>query len=99
MVMQRLVSEVMTSPLFTVQANTPLQEAVALLNQHHISAWSVVGAKGELLGEPSEPEPVVREGGVEAGPKVLLLDRDRYLKKPHHGDNEAHQALGYFAEV
>ena len=98
MVMQRLVSEVMTSPLFTVQADTPLQEAVALLNQHHISALPVVGAKGELLGELSEQDLMVRESGFEAGPYVLLLDSVIYLKNPLQWDKEVHQVLGNFVE-
>lgn len=94
MVMQRLVSEVMTSPLFTVQLITPLQEAVALLNQHHISALPVIDAKGALLGELSEQDLMVRESGFDAGPYVLLLDSVIYLKNPLQWDKEVHQVLG-----
>jgi len=94
MVMQRLVSEVMTSPLFTVQLTTPLQEAVALLSQHHISALPVIDAKGALLGELSEQDLMVRESGFDAGPYVLLLDSVIYLKNPLQWDKEVHQVLG-----
>ena len=88
MVMQRLVSEVMTSPLFTVELATPLQEAVALLNLHHISALPVIDAKGALLGELSEQDLMVRESGFDAGPYVI------YLKNPLQWDKDVHQVLG-----
>jgi CBS domain-containing protein len=94
MLMQRSVSEVMTSPLVTVQPDTPLQEAVALLNQHHISALPVIDGKGVLIGELSEQNLMVRESGFDAGPYVLLLDSVIYLKNPLQWDKEVHQVLG-----
>ena len=42
MVVQRLVSEVMTQPVISVTPQTPLQEAVKLLSEHHISGLPVV---------------------------------------------------------
>ena len=38
MVVQRLVSEVMTQPVISVTPQTPLQEAVKLLSEHTTSA-------------------------------------------------------------
>ena len=40
MVVQRLVSEVMTQPVISVTPQTPLQEAVKLLSEHHISGFA-----------------------------------------------------------
>ena len=50
MVVQRLVSEVMTQPVISVTPQTLLQEAVKLLSDHHISGLPVVDG-GKLVGE------------------------------------------------
>ena len=55
MVVQRLVSEVMTRPVISVTPQTPLQEAVKLLSEHHISGLPVVDG-GKLVGELSEQQ-------------------------------------------
>tara|TARA_Y100000991_G_C21881132_1_gene309441 strand:- start:292 stop:759 length:468 start_codon:yes stop_codon:yes gene_type:complete len=93
MVVQRLVSEVMTRPVISVTPQTPLQDAVKLLSEHHISGLPVVDG-GKLVGELSEQQLMARETGFEAGPYVMLLDSVIYLKNPLQWDKEVHQVLG-----
>jgi CBS domain-containing protein len=94
MVVQRPVAEVMTKPLISVVASTPLHEAVQLLSGNHISALPVQDAAGALIGELTEQDLMVRETGFETGPYVLLLDSVIYLKNPLQWDKEVHQVLG-----
>ena len=50
MVVERRVSEVMTTPVSSVTSETPLQKAVQLMSDHHISGLPVVDGNGALLG-------------------------------------------------
>lgn len=84
----------MTSPVRSVSRDTPLQEAVQLLSDHHISGLAVLDDQGRLLGELSEQDLMVRESGIQPGPYVLLLDAVIYLRNPLHWDKEVHQVLG-----
>ena len=94
MVVDRRVADVMSAPVRTVQASTPLQEAVQQLSEHHISALAVVDESGALVGELTEQDLMVREGGFDAGPYVLLLDSVIYLRNPLQWDKQVHQVLG-----
>ena len=94
MVVDRRVSEVMTAPVRSVRADTPLQEAVQQLSDHHISALAVVDEAGALVGELTEQDLMVRESGFDAGPYVLLLDSVIYLRNPLQWDKQVHQVLG-----
>ena len=94
MVVERRVSEVMTTPVRSVSTTTPLQEAVQLMSEHHISGLPVVDASGALVGELTEQDLMVREGGFDAGPYVLLLDSVIYLRNPLQWDKQVHQVLG-----
>jgi len=94
MVVDRRVSEVMTAPVRSVRADTPLQEAVQQLSDHHISALAVVDENGVLVGELTEQDLMVRESGFDAGPYVLLLDSVIYLRNPLQWDKQVHQVLG-----
>ena len=94
MVLQLSVSDVMTQPLLSVTPETPLQEAVQLINDHHVSGLPVVDARGSLIGELSEQDLMVRESGVDAGPYVMLLDSVIYLRNPLNWDRQVHQVLG-----
>lgn len=94
MVVERPVSEVMTSPVFSVRPETPLQEAVTLLSSHHISGLPVVDADGALVGELSEKDLMVRESGFDAGPYVMFLDAVIYLRNPLEWNRQVHQVLG-----
>jgi CBS domain-containing protein len=84
----------MSTPVLSVSAETPLQEAVKLLSEKHISGLPVVDAAGSLVGELSEKDLMVRESGFDAGPYVLLLDAVIYLRNPLQWDKQVHQVLG-----
>ena len=94
MVVERPVAEVMSSPVIQVGRDTPLQEAVKLMSEHHISGLPVVGEQGELVGELTEKDLMVRESGFDAGPYVMLLDAVIYLRNPLAWDKQVHQVLG-----
>jgi CBS domain-containing protein len=94
MVVDRRVADVMTAPVRSVLVSTPLQEAVQQLSEHHISALAVVDGAGALVGELTEQDLMVREGGFDAGPYVLLLDSVIYLRNPLQWDKQVHQVLG-----
>jgi len=93
-VVQQPVSAVMTAPVLSVSLSTPLQEAVKLMIEHHISGLPVVDAGGVLAGELTEQDLMVRDSGFEAGPYVMLLDAVIYLRNPLSWDKEVHQVLG-----
>lgn len=84
----------MTAPVFSVSADSPLQEAVQLMSAHHVSGLAVVDAAGALVGELTEQDLMVRESGFDAGPYVLLLDSVIYLRNPLQWDKQVHQVLG-----
>ena len=94
MVVDRRVADVMSAPVRTVLATTPLQEAVQLMSEHHVSGLAVVDAAGVLVGELTEQDLMVRESGFDAGPYVLLLDSVIYLRNPLQWDKQVHQVLG-----
>jgi CBS domain-containing protein len=93
-VVQQLVSAVMSAPVLSVAAGSPLQEAVQLISDHHISGLPGVDASGALVGELSEQDLMVRESGFQPGPYVMLLDAAIYLRNPLNWDKEVHQVLG-----
>ena len=91
---QQPVSAVMSTPVFSVMPATPLQEAVLLMSEHHVSGLAVVDTAGALVGELTEQDLMVRESGFDAGPYVMLLDAVIYLRNPLNWDKEVHQVLG-----
>ncbi|MEB3202374.1 MAG: CBS domain-containing protein [Synechococcus sp.] len=84
----------MSAPVLSVGADSPLQEAVQLMSEHHISGLPVLDAAGALVGELTEQDLMVRESGFDAGPYVMLLDAVIYLRNPLSWDKEVHQVLG-----
>ena len=94
MVLQLTVADVMTQPVLNITPETPLQQAVQLISDHHISGLPVVDEAGVLIGELSEQDLMVRESGVDAGPYVMLLDSVIYLRNPLNWDKQVHQVLG-----
>jgi CBS domain-containing protein len=94
MVVERSVAEVMSTPVLSVTTATPLQDAVKLMSDHHISGLPVLDADGALVGELSEQDLMVRESGFDAGPYVMLLDAVIYLRNPLDWDRQVHQVLG-----
>ncbi len=91
---QQPVSAVMTSPVLRVSESSPLQDAVQLMSEHHVSGLAVVDGSGALVGELTEQDLMVRESGFDAGPYVMLLDAVIYLRNPLNWDKEVHQVLG-----
>ena len=94
MVVERRVSEVMSTPVCCVSPESPLQEAVQLLSERMISGLAVVDGSGALVGELTEQDLMVRESGFQPGPYVMLLDAVIYLRNPLNWDKEVHQVLG-----
>ena len=94
MVLQLTVADVMTQPVLTVTPDTPLQQAVQMISDHHVSGLPVVNGEGRLIGELTEQDLMVRESGVDAGPYVMLLDSVIYLRNPLNWDRQVHQVLG-----
>ncbi|MFM9111435.1 MAG: CBS domain-containing protein [Prochlorococcaceae cyanobacterium] len=84
----------MTSPVLSVLTSSPLQDAVKLMSDHHVSGLAVVDEGGELVGELTEQDLMVREGGFNAGPYLMLLDAVIYLRNPLAWDRQVHQVLG-----
>jgi len=84
----------MSAPVLSVTGDTPLQKAVQLMSEHHISGLPVVDERGVLVGELTEKDLMVRESGFQPGPYVLLLDAVIYLRNPLNWDKEVHQVLG-----
>ena len=93
-VVQQPVSAVMSTPVLSVASDSPLQDAVKLMSEHHISGLPVVDGSGVLVGELSDQDLMVRESGFDAGPYVLLLDAVIYLRNPLNWNKEVHQVLG-----
>ena len=94
MVVERTVADVMSKPVLSVQRDTPLQDAVKLMSENHVSGLAVVDAEGGLVGELTETDLMVRESGFDAGPYVMLLDAVIYLRNPLEWDRQVHQVLG-----
>ena len=88
------VAAAMTSPVLSVTPETPLQQAVQLLSEHHISGLPVLDGAGALVGELTEQNLMVKESGFDAGPYVMLLDAVIYLRNPLDWDRQVHQVLG-----
>ncbi|MCP9927517.1 CBS domain-containing protein [Cyanobium sp. CH-040] len=84
----------MTAPVLSVTVDTPLQNAVKLMSDHHISGLPVVDESGALVGELTEQDLMVRESGFQPGPYVMLLDAVIYLRNPLSWEREVHQVLG-----
>jgi len=58
------VSEIMTTPVITVSADTPVGEIAAVLRENRISAVPVLDATGGVVGLVSEHDLLARAGEV-----------------------------------
>ena len=94
MLLQQTVGEIMSAPVLSVTPSTTLREAVRLLSEHHISGLPVVDDGGQLIGELTEQDLMVRESGFDAGPYIMFLDSIIYLRNPLQWDRQVHQVLG-----
>ena len=94
MIHSRLVQDVMTTPVRFVNPETPLADTLHLLNQARIGGLAVCDHEGQLVGEISAKDLMVRESGIEPGPYIVLLDSVIYLRNPLRWEREVHQVLG-----
>ena len=92
--MTKTVADVMTSNPITVTPQTPLQEAIKLLAEKHISGLPVIDDSGKLVGVISETDLMWQESGVEAPPYIMILDSVIYLQNPARYEKEIHKVLG-----
>ena len=92
--MSKTVAEVMTADPFTVKPQTPLQEAIQLMAEKHISGLPVLDDAGVLVGVISQSDLMWQETGVETPPYVMILDSVIYLSNPKRYEKEIHKALG-----
>jgi CBS domain-containing protein len=61
------IEKLMTCPVVTVTAETPLKEVAALLTEHHISGVPVADGVGSVLGVVSEADILRKERGFAPG--------------------------------
>ena len=92
--MPATIADIMTHPVLTVSPETPLNEAVRLLAENHISGLPVVDADNKLVGVISESDLMWRETGVHSPAYIMLLDSVIYLENPAKYDRDLHKALG-----
>ncbi|YAI81324.1 MAG: CBS domain-containing protein [cyanobacterium endosymbiont of Rhopalodia sterrenbergii] len=92
--MTKIVADVMTPNPIMVTPQTPLQEAIKLLVEKHISGLPVVNDSGKLVGVISETDLMWRESGLEASPYIMILDSIIYLQNPARYEKEIHKVLG-----
>jgi len=92
--MSKTVADIMTPQPITVKPETPLQEAIKIMVENHISGMPVVNEAGKLVGVISESDLMWQETGVETPPYIMFLDSVIYLQNPARYDKEIHKALG-----
>jgi CBS domain-containing protein len=92
--MTKTIDQVMTANPITVRAETPLQEAIAILAEKHISGLPVVDKSGKLTGIISETDLMWQETGIEPPPYIMILDSVIYLQNPARYEKEIHKVLG-----
>lgn len=92
--MTKTIAQVMTANPITVKKTTPLQEAITILAENHISGLPVVDDNGKLTGILSETDLMWQETGVEPAPYIMILDSVIYLQNPARYEKEIHKALG-----
>jgi CBS domain-containing protein len=90
----KTVADVMTADPTTVEPQTPLQEAIKIMAEKHISGLPVVDRTGKLVGVISETDLMWKETGVEPPPYIMILDSVIYLQNPARYEKEIHKVLG-----
>ncbi len=94
MVQNQPIQAFMTTPVKFVRPDTALTDVIQMLNAAHISGLAVCDDQGQLVGEISTKDLMVRESGLEPGPYMVFLDSIIYLRNPLRWEREVHQALG-----
>jgi CBS domain-containing protein len=92
--MPKTVADVMSRDPIVVRAETPLNEAIQILAERHISGLPVVDDVGKLVGIISETDLMWQETGVTPPAYIMFLDSVIYLKNPATYERDLHKALG-----
>lgn len=88
------VTDVMTPNPISVTSTTPLNTAVKLIADHHISGMPVIDGDHQLVGVISESDLMWQETGANPPPYIMVLDSVIYLENPATFEKELHKALG-----
>jgi CBS domain-containing protein len=78
-----LVKDVMTSSTVTVRIDTPIKEALALLDEHAITALPVIGAGDHVVGVVSEADLIRDRIQPDYGQHVAFAPAERREPPPH----------------
>ncbi|MEH1873281.1 CBS domain-containing protein [Nostoc sp.] len=92
--MPKSVADVMSRDPIVVRVETPLNEAIQILAERHISGLPVVDDVGKLVGIISETDLMWQETGVTPPAYIMFLDSVIYLKNPATYERDLHKALG-----
>ncbi|MCC5607280.1 CBS domain-containing protein [Nostoc sp. CHAB 5834] len=92
--MPKTVADVMSRDPIVVRVETPLNEAIQILAERHISGLPVVDDVGKLVGIISETDLMWQETGVTPPAYIMFLDSVIYLKNPATYERDLHKALG-----
>lgn len=92
--MIKTVAEAMSHSPVVAKPEMPLEEAIRILADRHISGLPVVDEQGKLLGVISETDLMWRETGVTSPAYIMLLDSVIYLENPAKYNQELHKVLG-----
>lgn len=88
------VSELMTTDVITLHAETTVEEAIALLGEHRISGAPVVDGEGRLVGLLDDSDLIVADARLHAPTVVEILGA--YFPLPgerHRFDEDVRHAL------
>ena len=92
--MPKTVADVMSRDLIVVRPETPLQEAIQILAEKHISGLPVVDQADSLVGVISETDLMWQATGATPPAYIMLLDSVIYLQNPATYERDLHKALG-----
>lgn len=92
--MPKTVADVMSRDVITVRPETPLNEAIHILADRHITGMPVVDDTGKLVGVISETDLMLQETGVDPPAYIMFLDSVIYLQNPGTYEKALHKALG-----
>lgn len=91
------ISELMSSPVISVEPTTPVGDVCRVLLDHHIQSLPVVEASGRMVGIVTETDLVVQNANVHFPTFLQILDGRIYLTNPRTFEEELRRALGTIA--
>ena len=87
------ISDGMTPNPMAVTSTTPLNQAIQIIANRHISGMPVID-EDQLVGVISESDLMWQETGANPPPYIMVLDSIIYLENPATFEKELHKALG-----